>query len=59
MVAGFARVHGTAIEPWVAGRVTNETMRRVDERIVDRLGLELDRPVQRGISRVLSRVGLA
>ncbi len=59
MVAGLARVHGTAIEPWVAGRVTSETMRRVDERIVDRLGLELDRPVQRGISRVLSRVGLA
>lgn len=59
MVAGLTRVHGTAIEPFVAGRVTSETMRRVDERIVERLGLELDRNVQRGVRRALSRIGLA
>ncbi|MGI9186009.1 MAG: hypothetical protein ACR2J9_00575, partial [Gaiellales bacterium] len=58
MVAGLTRIHGTAIEPLVAGRVANETMRRVDERIADRLGLDLDRTVQRGVGRVLSRLGL-
>ena len=59
MVSGLARVHGTSIEPLVAGRVSSETMRRVDEALVVRLGLDLDRPVQGGVNRVLARLGLA
>lgn len=59
MVAGIARVHGTAIEPLVAGRVSHETMRRVDEHLARSLELDLGRLVGERVETVLAELGIA
>ena len=54
MIAGISRLHGSAIDHVVVGRASAKTMRRVSERIADRLELDLGQMISDRVDAVLS-----
>jgi hypothetical protein len=58
MLAGLTRVHGSAIDSSIVGRVDDATMRRVGEGLATSLAVDLDRIIGERVEAVLAELGL-
>ena len=59
VIAAISRVHGTAIDSTIAGRVTDDTMRLIDERLAENLDLDLGNAVERRVEAALAELGIS